>query len=138
MTFLRIVVPPYCPGHAMQVLILCSIAERKEFGGRSELGAAVDGDDVAGDPSRLVRDQERDDRSHVGGRADPIEALHSHDDGTAEPKKSGPPLLLVIRGAGLLSFMILIPFRGLRLRLLLCGVCRAPERTPGDAIRIDF
>ncbi len=27
--------------------------------------------------------QERDDRSHVGGRADPLEALHSHDDGAA-------------------------------------------------------
>ena len=40
----------------MQVLMLCSVAERKEFRGRSELGAAVGGDDVAGDPARLVRD----------------------------------------------------------------------------------
>src|SRR5258706_12560145 len=34
--------------------------------------------------------------------------------------------------------MILIPFRGLRLRLLLGGVCRAPERARVDAIGIDF
>src|SRR6266436_2889054 len=37
----------------------------------------------------------------------------------SEPKKSGPPLLLVIRGAGRLSFMISIPFRVFRSRLRL-------------------
>jgi len=58
MTFLRIVTPPYCPDHTMQVLILCSIAERKEFGGGSELGAAVDGDDVAGDPALQLSQNE--------------------------------------------------------------------------------
>jgi hypothetical protein len=33
------------------------------FGCGSELRAAIDGDDVAGDPPGLVRDEERDDRS---------------------------------------------------------------------------
>ena len=36
-------------------LVDAIVAERKEFGGGSELGAAVDGDDV-GDPALLVRD----------------------------------------------------------------------------------
>jgi hypothetical protein len=44
----------------------------------SELRAAIDGDDVAGDPAGLVRDEERDDRSHIVRLADPLQRLHSH------------------------------------------------------------
>jgi hypothetical protein len=39
----------------MQVLILCSTEiEKGNWAAPSELRAAVDGDDVAGDPARLV------------------------------------------------------------------------------------
>src|SRR3954452_9766279 len=45
----------------------------------SELRTAIDADGVAGDPTRILRGEERHNRADLIGLADPLERLHAED-----------------------------------------------------------
>src|SRR5580704_18057808 len=49
----------------------------------SELRTAIDADGIAGDPTRVLRGEERHNRADITGLADPLERLHAENEGLA-------------------------------------------------------
>src|ERR1700730_752440 len=49
----------------------------------SQLRAAIDADGIAGDPTRVLRGEERHNRADIIGLADPLERLHAENEGLA-------------------------------------------------------